>query len=76
MAEVAAVLPDSGCRISVYLPHTWWTPEEDPDEIEDWHGLAGHDGSAKASGKAYIRAARLAQEQESRPKPPAEICAA
>lgn len=55
IARVATALPASSCRVGLFLPHTWTTPQRSRAPGE-WFGLFNANATAKASGTAYIRA--------------------
>jgi hypothetical protein len=57
--KTADLLTRSNCGIRAFQPHTWWSPEQNPDNLEDWFGVANQDGSLKPSGQAYADRARL-----------------
>ena len=65
----------SDCGIGSVVPYTWTTPEQDPNDPEDWYGLV-HPGDAgrTPSSEAYRRVvARYAAEPPD-PSQPAYVC--
>ncbi len=62
---VAAVVKPSACKLPLKLemiaPYTWWTPQRDPSNNQDWFGIAGADGRPYPSGTAYLLAAAGAE---------------
>jgi hypothetical protein len=54
LQRVARELPGSACRIGMFLPHTWSTPERDRRDPQQWFGLVGADTAPKPSGQAYL----------------------
>lgn len=43
-------------HIDGFLPYTFWTPERDSSDSEDWYGLWHADGSPTLAGQAYVDA--------------------
>jgi hypothetical protein len=43
-------------HIVALLPYTFWTPEQNPGDGEDWYGLWHADGTATLAGDAYVKA--------------------
>jgi len=43
-------------HIAGFMPYTFWTPEQNPDDREDWYGLWHEDGTATLAGSAYVDA--------------------
>lgn len=70
------VLPRSGCRVSNYLLHTWWTPQRNPRLRSDWWGVANRNASLQPDGNAFRNSVRLMRGLAKRPPPhrPAPIC--
>ena len=45
-----------GDHLAGLTPYTFWTPEQNPADFEDWYGLWHADGSATPAGDAYVSA--------------------
>jgi hypothetical protein len=58
LSRLASELPRSDCGIESLIPHTWLTPEQDPNDPEDWFGIVNADASQKPSGAAYLGSVR------------------
>jgi hypothetical protein len=62
MREVIPQALRSNCLVSSLAPHTWITEESDPENPEDWFGIADPvSGVPYPSGAAYIEEARIAE---------------
>jgi hypothetical protein len=46
----------SSQNIAGFLPYTFWTPEQNVADGEDWYGLWHADGTATLAGDAYVKA--------------------
>jgi hypothetical protein len=42
-------------HIAGFMPYTFWTPEANPADPDDWYGLWHADGSATLEGDAYVK---------------------
>ena len=47
--EAVTWLANSDCGVERILPHTWASPESDPNNPEDWFGIAAPDGTPHLS---------------------------
>ena len=77
LAEVTDAVARSNCGIQAFAPHTWITREQDPQNLEDWYGIADPGtGDPYASGSAYLDQALLFEGRGSEPPPTqtAAIC--
>jgi hypothetical protein len=48
-------LARSDCGVTAVTAYTWTTPEQHPEDIEDWYGIRHPDGSPSPSGDAFAR---------------------
>jgi polysaccharide biosynthesis protein PslG len=48
-------LARSDCGVASVIAYTWSTPEQNPDDVEDWYGIRHPDGRATPSSDAYAR---------------------
>ena len=55
LEHVTRALAWSDCGVATVIPYTWATPEQDPDDVEDWYGIRHPDGSATPTSEAYGR---------------------
>jgi hypothetical protein len=49
LKEAVIWLANSNCGVERILPHTWSTPERDPNNPEDWFGITAPDGTQHLS---------------------------
>jgi hypothetical protein len=79
LRRLAETAPRTDCGLIGFAPHTWVTRERNPDDPEDWYGLANPaTGAPYGSGVAYGEAVKLLQGQGPRPAPTetVPVCAA
>ena len=53
LPEVADTLVRSDCNIRQVIPYTWTTPEQDPNNSEDWYGIYHWQGGHTDTSSAY-----------------------
>jgi hypothetical protein len=70
---VAETVARTNCNLIGFAPLTWRTPEKNPNNPEDWYGIANLDGSLDESGKAYRDAVRLVRGYGSEAAPRAKL---
>ncbi|MGZ4201083.1 MAG: GH39 family glycosyl hydrolase [Thermoleophilaceae bacterium] len=58
LALLADALARSDCGVRDMVVYSWVTAQSDPNDAGDWFGIAGKDGSATASSRAYAAAIR------------------
>jgi hypothetical protein len=56
LVELAQELPRSGCDVTDFMPYSWESAEQDPNNPEDWFGIWNHDGTPKTSGQRFVDA--------------------
>jgi len=59
LVQTSDQLARSNCNVAQYVVHTWITPEKDPNNEEDWFGIANADGTLKASAQAWSNEVNL-----------------
>ena len=62
----------SDCGVATVIPYTWTTPEQNPDDIEDWYGIYRPDGGHTPASEAYARV--VGERASGAPKPVNRIC--
>ncbi|HET8672875.1 MAG TPA: hypothetical protein VFL87_04505 [Thermoleophilaceae bacterium] len=62
-------LPRSGCDIYDFLPYAWESPEQNPNDPEQWFGIWNHDGTPKPSGQQFAGAVLQMRGLSSTPPP-------
>lgn len=55
LSGFAAALAASDCRVAKVQPQLWNGRERDPNDFEDWMGIANLDGSPKPTALAYAQ---------------------
>jgi hypothetical protein len=64
---ITETIPRSNCNVSAVLPHTWWTAQSDPNNPEDWFGIADpQTGAPSASATAYANGIHIQRGQTKR----------
>lgn len=69
LVELAQEFPRSGCDIYDFMPYTWVSPEQDPNDPEQWFGIWNHDGTPKPSGQRFVDAVLQMRGLSSTPAP-------
>jgi hypothetical protein len=70
LRRLAEVAPRTDCGLIGFAPHTWVTRERNPDDPEDWYGIANPaTGTPYGSGVAYGDAVRLLEGRGPGPAP-------
>jgi hypothetical protein len=54
LSQLTEQMPRSGCDIYDFMPYAWLSPEQDPDDPEQWFGIWNADGTAKPSGTEFV----------------------
>jgi hypothetical protein len=72
LVKTADLLTRSNCGVRAFQPHTWWTLEQNPDNLEDWFGIVNQDGTLKPSGQAFSDRVKLLQG-EGTVAPPTDV---
>lgn len=62
----------SDCGVESVIPYTWTTPEQNPDDMEDWYGMTHPDGTPSATAQAYARV--VAERAAGTPHETLRIC--
>jgi len=70
-------IPRTNCNVMGMLPHTWTSNQRNPDNAEDWFGIAGPvTAKPYPSAHAYSKAAQLMRGELAKPPPgdPLMVC--
>ncbi len=69
LVELAQELPRSGCDVVDFMPYSWESAEQDPNNPEDWFGIWKHDGTPYDSGRRFVDAVLQMRGLSSTPAP-------
>jgi len=58
LVRTMQMLATGNYGVSLIAPYTWVTPQQDPNNAEDWYGIVNADGSQTASSLAYAAEAK------------------
>lgn len=72
--ETTDTLVRSDCGVASVIPYTWTTPEQDPDDPEDWYGIVHPDGTRTPSSEAYRRVVARYAADPPDPAKPQYVC--
>ena len=72
LEAVTRALTWSDCGVASVIPYTWTTPEEDPNDIEDWFGIFHPGGGHTPSSEAYGRV--VAERASGEPHETQQVC--
>ena len=75
--DAAENLPRTNCNVMGMLPQTWTSDQTNPDDPEDWFGIAGPvTARPYPSAHAYANAAQLMRGELNKPPPsdPLMVC--
>jgi hypothetical protein len=64
----------SDCGVASVIPYTWTTPEQNPDDPEDWYGIVHPDGTRTESSEAYRRVVARYATDPPDPAQPQYVC--
>jgi hypothetical protein len=72
--QTTDTLVRSDCGVATVIPYTWTTPEQHPDDPEDWYGIVHPDGTRTESSEAYRRVVARYAADPPDPSRPQYVC--
>jgi hypothetical protein len=73
LSQLTEEIPRSGCDIYDFMPYAWLSPEQDPDDPEQWFGIWNADGTPKPSGQQFVNSV-LKMRSLSAPSDALDLC--